>query len=76
MSQNPHTSSRDINDRNDSEEGGDEDGQVHKDHKVDVDETHQANKHSIELVVDPSNDQSYTNSKIGFNLDEDLGANS
>lgn len=35
--QNPHASSRDTNDRNCSEEEGDEDGQVHEDHDDGVD---------------------------------------
>ncbi|TYK20433.1 hypothetical protein E5676_scaffold604G00210 [Cucumis melo var. makuwa] len=44
---NPYSTSGDTNDRNDCEEEGDKDGQIHEDHSVDVDGTHQADKDSV-----------------------------
>ncbi|KAA0066674.1 hypothetical protein E5676_scaffold2119G00630 [Cucumis melo var. makuwa] len=47
---------RDTNDGKVSEEGANKDGHIHEDHNVDVDETYQADKDSVEPTVDPSND--------------------
>lgn len=68
MYQNPHTSSRDTNDGDDSKEGGDEDEQVYEDHDVDVDGTHQADKDLVEPEIDPLDDQSHMDPKLALTL--------